>query len=48
MKGKIFFIAMCFFYVVYLISGRALAPGMFALAASICDTMCRVSHRLRR
>lgn len=35
---------MCFFYVVYLISGRAFAPGMCALAASTCDTICRVSH----
>ena len=29
---------MCFFYVVYLISGRAFAPGMCALAASKCYT----------
>lgn len=30
---------MCFFYVMYLISGRVLAPGMCALAASTCYTM---------
>ena len=29
---------MCFFYVMYLISGRVLAPGMCALAASTCYT----------
>nr|DAK30168.1 MAG TPA: Glycine rich protein family [Caudoviricetes sp.] len=47
MKEKIFFLAMCVFYVVYLISGRAFAPGMCALAASTCYTVYRVSHWIR-
>ena len=39
-----FFIAMCFFYVMYLISGRVLAPGMCALAASTCYTRITLAY----
>nr|DAN34669.1 MAG TPA: hypothetical protein [Caudoviricetes sp.] len=48
MKEKLFFASVVVLYVVYLISGRALAPGICALAASTCYVVYRASHWIRR